>query len=197
MMELLGLEDFKDTNVDPKWTAFDYFLEVTRVDQEKSQQRSFKIKKVGNKCLGFGCLGSMQEKNGLKRKHQFKEENSKNKRPIVSYPLTLLPQSLKQHIVEKLGVSDCVLVIQKKLFFSNVNFQASQFLIPFSQLKSHEFLNEFEIKYLKTKKDAIKSHLLAPTMEEIEINFNKWLMGNSSMYIITTSWNSIVKKTNS
>ncbi|MFQ6619598.1 hypothetical protein Gotur_001368, partial [Gossypium turneri] len=30
-------------------------------------------------------------------------------------------------------------------------------------------------------------------MEEIEINFNKWVMGNSSMYVITTSWNSIVK----
>ncbi|MBA0819199.1 hypothetical protein Gohar_025702 [Gossypium harknessii] len=162
MMELLGFEDFKDTNVDPKWTTFDYLLEVTRVDQEKLQQRSFKIKKVGNKSLGFGCLGSMQEKNGLKRKHQFKEENSKNKRPILSYPPTLFPQT-------------------------------SQFLIPFSQLKSHEFLNEFEIKYLKTKKDAIKAHLLDPSMEEIEINFNKWLMGNSSMYIITTSWNSIVK----
>ncbi|TYG70908.1 hypothetical protein ES288_D05G352000v1 [Gossypium darwinii] len=145
-MELLGFEDFKDTNVDPKWTTFDYLLEVTRVDQEKLEQRSFKIKK----------------KNGLKRKHQFKEENSKNKRLI-------------------------------KLFFSNVNFQASQFLIPFSQLKSHEFLNEFEIKYLKTKKDAIKAHLLDPSMEEIEINFNKWLMGNSSMYIVTTFWNSIVK----
>ncbi|MBA0757550.1 hypothetical protein Gotri_020643 [Gossypium trilobum] len=76
MMELLGFEDFKDTNVDPKWTTFDYLLEVTRVDQEKLQQRS-----------------SMQEKNGLKRKHQFKEENSKNKRPIVSYPPTLFPQS--------------------------------------------------------------------------------------------------------
>ncbi|XP_040960927.1 B3 domain-containing protein At5g38500-like [Gossypium hirsutum] len=136
MMELLRLEDFKDTNVDPKWSAFDYLLEVTRVDQEKSQQRN-----------------SMQKKNKLKRKHQ----NSKNKRPIVSYPPPLLPQSLKQHIVEKLGGSDCVLVIQKKLFFSDVNPQASRFLIPFSQLKSHEFLNESEVKHLKTKKDVIKA----------------------------------------
>ncbi|KAH1084150.1 hypothetical protein J1N35_023911 [Gossypium stocksii] len=172
MLELLRLEDFKDTNVDPKWSAFDYLLEVTRVDQEKSQQRS-----------------SMQEKNELKRKHQ----NSKNKRPIVSYPLPLLPQSFKQHIVEKLGGSDFVLVIQKKLFFSDVNPQASRFLIPFSQLKSHEFLNDSEVKYLKTKKDAIKARLLEPSMKETEINFNKWVMGNSSMYVITTSWNSIVK----
>ncbi|MBA0674530.1 hypothetical protein Goari_016121 [Gossypium aridum] len=78
MMEFLWFKDFKDTNIDPKWSAFNYLLEVTIVDQEKSQQRS-----------------SMQEKNGLKRKHQFKEENSKNKRPIVSYPPTLFPQSLK------------------------------------------------------------------------------------------------------
>ncbi|TYH46925.1 hypothetical protein ES332_D11G374400v1 [Gossypium tomentosum] len=172
MMELLRLEDFKDTNVDPKWSAFDYLLEVTRVDQEKSQQRN-----------------SMQKKNKLKRKHQ----NSKNKRPIVSYPPPLLPQSLKQHIVEKLGGPDCVLVIQKKLFFSDVNPQSSRFLIPFSQLKSHEFLNESEVKHLKTKKDVIKARLLEPSMDEIKINFNKWVMGNSSMYVITTSWKSIVK----
>lgn len=103
MMEFLRFEDFKDTNIDPKWSAFNYLLEITRVDQEKSQQRSFKIKNVENKNFGFWCLGSMQEKNGLKRKLQFKEENSKNKISIVSCPLPLLPQSLKQLIVEKLG----------------------------------------------------------------------------------------------
>ncbi|KAK8329818.1 hypothetical protein V6Z12_A11G350600 [Gossypium hirsutum] len=172
MVELLRLEDFKDTNVDPKWSAFDYLLEVTRVDQEKLQQRS-----------------SMQEKNELKRKYQ----NSRNKRPIVSYPPPLLPQSLKQHIVQILGGSDCVLVIQKKLFFSYVNPQASQFLISFSQLKSHEFLNESEVKHLKTKKDAIKARLLEASMKETEINFNKWVMDNSSMYVIMTFWNSIEK----
>ncbi|MBA0674531.1 hypothetical protein Goari_016121, partial [Gossypium aridum] len=82
-----------DTNIDPKWSAFNYLLEVTIVDQEKSQQRSFKIRKVRNITLGFWCLGSIQKKKGLKRKHKFKEENNNNKRPIVSYPPPLLPQT--------------------------------------------------------------------------------------------------------
>lgn len=45
-----------------------------------------------------------------------------------------------------------------------------------------------------TKKDAIKARLLQPSMEEIEINFNKWVMGNNSTYVITISWNSIMKR---
>ncbi|MBA0635519.1 hypothetical protein Godav_022312 [Gossypium davidsonii] len=53
--------------------------------------------------------------------------------PITSYPpKPLLPESLKRHIVENMGGSNCVLVIQKQLFLSDVNPQTSRLFIPFS-----------------------------------------------------------------
>ncbi|MBA0753603.1 hypothetical protein Gogos_021828 [Gossypium gossypioides] len=75
-----------------------------------------------------------EKKNGqLKRKHRIQKKNNKNKRPITSYPpKPLLPESLKRHIVENMGGSNCILVIQKQLFLSDVNPQASRLFIPFS-----------------------------------------------------------------
>ncbi|XP_040940784.1 B3 domain-containing protein At2g24670-like [Gossypium hirsutum] len=171
-MELLTSEDFKNTRIQPEWTAMDYLLEVVRVDQEKMQEQTFMNKK----------------KNGrLKRKLQIQEENNKNKRPITSYPpKPLTPEGLKQHIVENMGGSNCVLVIQKQLFLSDVNPQASRLLIPFSQVESHEFLNESEVERLKNKK-AIKACLVEPSMEETEINFKMWDMRKKSMYVVTIS----------
>ncbi|MBA0634224.1 hypothetical protein Godav_022195, partial [Gossypium davidsonii] len=137
-MELLSSEDFKNTKIEPEWTAMDYLLEVVRVE------------------------------------------------PITSYPSKpLLPEGLKRHIVENMGGSNCVLVIQKQLFFSDVNPQASRLLIPFSQVESHEFLNESEVERLKNK-EAIKACLVEPSMEETEINFKWWDMRKNSMYVITT-----------
>ncbi|TYH36630.1 hypothetical protein ES332_D13G277000v1 [Gossypium tomentosum] len=177
-MELLTSEDFNNTRIQPEWTAMDYLLEVVRVDQEKMQEQTFMNEK----------------KNGrLKRKRRIQEENSKNKRPITSYPpKPLMPEGLKQHIVENMGGSNCVLVIQKQLFFSDVNPQASRLLIPVSQVESREFLNESEVERLKNK-EAIQACLVEPSMEETEINFKWWDMRKNSMYVITTSWNSIVK----
>ncbi|MFQ6640599.1 hypothetical protein Gotur_015671 [Gossypium turneri] len=75
-----------------------------------------------------------EKKNGqLKRKNRIQEENNKNKRPITSYPpKPLLPESLIRHIVENMGGSNCILVIQKQLFLSDMNPQMSRLFIPFS-----------------------------------------------------------------
>lgn len=170
-MEFLSSEDFKNTRIQPQWTAMDYLLEVVRVDQEKTKKKNDR----------------------LKRKRRIQEENNKNKRPVTSYPpKSPLPEGLKQHIVENMGGSNCVLVIQKQLFFSDVNPQASRLLIPFSQVESHEFLNESEVECLNNK-EAIKAPLVEPSMEEAEINFKRWDMRKKPMYAVTTSWNSIVK----
>ncbi|XVF85241.1 hypothetical protein PTKIN_Ptkin17bG0102000 [Pterospermum kingtungense] len=44
-MELLSSEDFKDTKIDPKWSPFDYLLEVTRVEQQKLKKPNGQEKK--------------------------------------------------------------------------------------------------------------------------------------------------------
>ncbi|MBA0732422.1 hypothetical protein Gogos_016514 [Gossypium gossypioides] len=85
-----------------------------------------------------------------------------------------------------MGGSNSVLVIQKQLFFSNMNPQASRLLISFLQVESYEFLNEFEVECLKNK-EAIKACLVEPSMEETEISFKWWDMRKNSIYVVTTS----------
>ncbi|XVE92208.1 hypothetical protein REPUB_Repub01dG0077100 [Reevesia pubescens] len=105
------------------------------------------------------------EGEGLKLK--FKRSNKKLK-PVSTIPPPDLPHNFKQHIVETMDGSDWVLVIQKQIFFSYVNPQASRFSIPFSQLKTHEFLSKTEAKVLEDGTKTLKVCLLQPSMKELK-----------------------------
>ncbi|XVE92148.1 hypothetical protein REPUB_Repub01dG0072200 [Reevesia pubescens] len=130
------------------------------------------------------------EGEGLKLK--FKRSNKKLK-SVSTIPQPDLPHNFKQHIVETMNGSDWVLVIQKQIFFSDVNPQASRFSIPFSQLKTHKFLSETEAKYLEDGTKALKVCLLQPSMKETEVTFKRWkYMGKSSSYVMNNTWNSVV-----
>ncbi|XP_022775857.1 B3 domain-containing protein At5g24050-like [Durio zibethinus] len=222
-MELLCLEDFKETKLDPNWTAFDYLLEAAKVGLEKMQKPNFKLR-YGEvkKRHDFGYLKyflynapepptqtlweSLDKNVGLKNKRKLKEEDdeeweelkqklkrSKKEKPVRSIPPPDLPENFKQHIVEKKGGSGWILVIQKPLFYSDVNPQASRFSMPFSQLKTHEFLNKTEAEDLDDEK-GMKVCLLEPSMEEISVTLKKWkYTGKSSSYVMTSTWNSVVK----
>ena len=65
--------------------------------------------------------------------------------------------------------------------------------MPFSQLKTHEFLNKTEAENLKDVKKAMKVCLLEPSMKEIEITFKRWNMKKISTYVMNTAWNSVVE----
>ncbi|XP_021295004.1 B3 domain-containing protein At5g24050-like [Herrania umbratica] len=112
--------------------------------------------------------------------------------PSYTNPPPDLPENFKKHIVGKMGGSDWLLVIQKPIFFSDVNPGASGFSIPFSQIQSHEFLYKKEAEDLNDKKD-MQVRLLEPSLEEITLSFRRWNMVKSSMYVLTTRWNSVVK----
>ncbi|MBA0605671.1 hypothetical protein Godav_018222 [Gossypium davidsonii] len=91
-----------------------------------------------------------------------------------------------------MGSRGLVLVIQKTIFFSDINPTASRFSIPFSQVKTHDFLNEAEAKELDDK-NPMQVWLLDPSMKGTNITFNKWVMGSSSLYVLTNTWNPVVK----
>ncbi|PPD98298.1 hypothetical protein GOBAR_DD04676 [Gossypium barbadense] len=91
-----------------------------------------------------------------------------------------------------MGGKGVVLVIQKTIFYSDINLTANHFSIPFSQIKTHDFLNEAEAKEL-TGKTPMQEWLLDPSMKGTSITFNKWVMGSSSLYVLTNTWNPVVK----
>ncbi|KAE8667508.1 hypothetical protein F3Y22_tig00112402pilonHSYRG00123 [Hibiscus syriacus] len=97
-----------------------------------------------------------------------KSKRSMKQKPQSSIPTPDMPNRYKRHILEDMGGSGLVLVIQKTLFYSDVNHTASRFSVPFSQVKSRDFLTKTEADDLAHKKPI-------------------------SLYVMTESWNSVVE----
>ncbi|KAE8690822.1 SET domain protein 16 isoform 1 [Hibiscus syriacus] len=121
-----------------------------------------------------------------------KLKRSKKQKPQSSIPTPDMPDTFKRYILEDMGGSGLVLVIQKTLFFSDVNHTASRFSVPFSQVKSHDFLTTIEADDLAHKK-PMQVCFLDPSMEKTTMTFNRWDMGKNSLYVMIESWNSVVK----
>ncbi|KAK6275391.1 hypothetical protein POUND7_005100 [Theobroma cacao] len=196
-MNLLSIDDFKNSKLDPNCSIFDYLLEVTRVAKEKLKKENFNIKqeevdfKHGKNLDKNSDLGRKLESK-LKQEEGLKLRRSKIDKPLWPNPPPDLPENFKEHIVSKMGGSDWLLVIQKPVFFSDVNPGANRLSIPFSQIQRHEFLCKKEVEYLNDKKD-MQVRLVEPSLEETTLSFRRWNMKNSSMYVLTKTWNSVVK----
>ncbi|KAK8480719.1 hypothetical protein V6N13_090396 [Hibiscus sabdariffa] len=162
--------------------------------------------------VGFNFKSN--KKPGVKPKRKLKEENDdgeweaamkpKPKRSKKLQPLALalrpmptpdLPHNFERHILGNMGGSDLVLVIQKALFFSDVNPTASRFSVPFSQVKTHEFLTGTEAQSLAGK-NPMEVRLLEPCMKETTLTFNMWEMSKTKLYVMTKAWNSVVQRNN-
>ncbi|MBA0818702.1 hypothetical protein Gohar_000100, partial [Gossypium harknessii] len=136
MMELLSLDDFKDTKIDPNWGPFDYLLHLRcKFNNSVGLKRKRNLKAVEEEDDGDGDRVAPK----LKPKRSKKQEKS-----VCPIPPPDLPPLFRQLIVEEMGGRGLVLVIQKTIFFSDINPTASRFSIPFSQVKTHDFLNEAE-----------------------------------------------------
>ncbi|XVF10052.1 hypothetical protein REPUB_Repub07fG0150400 [Reevesia pubescens] len=164
------------------------------------QNEAVKVESLMEKeAMGFMNLNSG---GGLKRKLKSKEgeeeeeeEGLKLKRSAkINVPSFRkdLPENFKEHIINKLGGSDLLLVIQKPLFYSDINPGASRLSIPFSQIQTHEFLNKKEAENLKEKK-GMKVSLLDPSLKKTKPTFNRWNMGKSQMYVLNKTWNGVAK----
>ncbi|TYG78473.1 hypothetical protein ES288_D02G061700v1 [Gossypium darwinii] len=215
MMELLSLDDFKDTKIDPNWGPFDYLLHVLDVDQQKMQNSQNAPPPPQTLCKqdhkGFKLRSKFNNSVGLKRKRNLKaveeeddgdgdrvapklkpKRSKKQEKSVCPIPPPDLPPLFRQLIVEEMGGRGLVLVIQKTIFFSDINPTASRFSIPFSQVKTHDFLNEAEAKELDDK-NSMQVWLLDPSMRGTSITLNKWVMRSSSLYVLTNTWNPLVK----
>ncbi|XP_021294876.1 B3 domain-containing protein At1g05920-like [Herrania umbratica] len=196
-MDLLSIDDFKDSELGPNCSVFDYLLEVTRVAEDKLKKENFKIKQEEVDCMPMKNLDKNSDlerelESKLRQEEGLKLRRSKTEKPLCPNPPPDLPENFKEHIASKMGGSDWLLVIQKPIFFSDVNRGANRLSIPFSQIQRHEFLCKEEVEYLNDKKD-MQVRLVEPSLEETTLSFRRWNMTKSSMYVLTKTWNSVVK----
>nr|XP_043625886.1 putative B3 domain-containing protein At3g24850 [Erigeron canadensis] len=98
--------------------------------------------------------------------------------------------------------SDIKLVIQKKLFASDLKQSQNRLSMPFNQLETHDFLTPDEIEILNRHKHdencltklGIEVGLLGPTFEmyDKKIEFKIWDMQKTHNYVLITNWYNFV-----
>ncbi|KAE8719328.1 SET domain protein 16 isoform 1 [Hibiscus syriacus] len=214
MVELLSRDDFN--HIDPNGDPFEWLIQIAKFEREKLQENHDHGHSNGFECNAQLPESLCRKENmgfdnnaGKKPKRKLKEEDGdgewgsglnlkpklkriKKQKPQSSIPTPDMPDRYKRHILEDMGGSGLVLVIEKTLFYSDVNHTASRFSVPFLQVKSHDFLTKTEADDLAHKK-PMQVSFLDPSMEKTTMTFNKWNMGKSSLYVMTESWNSVVE----
>ncbi|KAM7459580.1 hypothetical protein LguiA_036574 [Lonicera macranthoides] len=151
-------------------------------------QRNFIISK--NKAWGSSFMHYFAKENNfveaekLKKKKTTKIINARDS-PVNQPPP--LPQMHREK-VNALGGSEPVLVIQKRLFKSDLTQQLNRFSIPLKQ-KRAEFLTDEEEEFVKN--NQLEVTLIDPRSVEWKLNMKEWNM-NSSVYVLMTNWYKLV-----
>ncbi|KAK6936513.1 B3 domain-containing protein At2g31720-like [Dillenia turbinata] len=109
-----------------------------------------------------------------------------------------LPREFKTEIAERYRGTQIVLVIQKRIFKTDVNRGHNRFSVPARQVIK-EFLTEEEKRKLNDQDLSVV--LIQPSLESIEMNMKTWVMHKengkaSSSYMLKTKWGEVVKKNN-
>ncbi|KAK3039595.1 hypothetical protein RJ639_029294 [Escallonia herrerae] len=107
------------------------------------------------------------------------------------YPLGL-PQKFKKLIGDMGGSdSEAVLVIQKKLFKTDVSKIHGRLSMPVSQT-STEFLTAEETRALNSKREVAVELIEPMTLAKRGLKLTKWEMGKNGTYNLLRNWNSVL-----
>ncbi|KAK6916191.1 B3 domain-containing protein At2g31720-like [Dillenia turbinata] len=118
-----------------------------------------------------------------------------------------IPEGFKKVIADMKG-THIELVIQKRVFMTDVSKSHGRFSIPVRQV-SFDFLSEEEKRLVWLSNGILEVMLIQPSLDlkPIELNFRKWVMPKkpkknsgsenntrvSSSYVLITNWNEVVK----
>ncbi|XP_061999610.1 putative B3 domain-containing protein At5g35780 [Rosa rugosa] len=133
----------------------------------------------------------------------FKRPKEHMRAPRYSTDPNDLPEDLKRKIgtlegIESFEKAKMTMVIEKRLFETDLTDSASRLSMPLKQIKPESFLDEDEIKFLASQQDWPVS-VISPELKDENLTFRQWNMnknnGNvSSSYVLKTGWNELHKK---
>ncbi|KAK2638000.1 hypothetical protein Ddye_025795 [Dipteronia dyeriana] len=148
---------------------------------------------------------------GVKNKKPKKTINCARKNVIGLEPEPVIPIKMRKYIEDVLGGSDIKLFIMKQIFFADLEPHNNRISIPNNQVRDHTVLTEEEKEFIKINndedgkknKEQNKPGLMVtlfeparsdqPTMEEHVHYLKTWNM-NSTAYVLTHKWNSVVER---
>ncbi|XP_030950098.1 B3 domain-containing protein At1g05920-like [Quercus lobata] len=215
---MLTSHDFKGVYIDPSWSPFEWLLEVVSVADRK-YHKEISMRNKSMRQFKTGLLGS--ERNSLNHT-QFKKLKHHNKRTLSHSPSTsknpiviqqagpdpppdmpkefkniIMAKEFKNIIIAKNG-SDVKLVIQKKLYKTDMLGRFARLSIPKGQMIA-EFLSEEEQMSLQQKKEdgvhykGMEVQLIQPSLKECSISLKKWQQGGNNSYMLSSPWNKIAE----
>ncbi|KAI9186337.1 hypothetical protein LWI28_016297 [Acer negundo] len=144
---------------------------------------------------------------GVKNKKLKRTINCARKNMIGLEQAPDIPIKMRKYIEDVLGGSDIKLFIMKQIFLADLEPHNNRISIPNNQVRDHSVLTEEEKEFIKINidnnekknKEQNKPGLTVtlvepePTMEEHVQYLKTWNM-NSTAYVLTHKWNSVVKR---
>ena len=212
--------DFKGVYIDPSWSPFEWLLEVVSVADRKyhkeismrnKSMRQFKTGLLGSerKSLNHTQFKKLKHHNKRTLSHSSSTSTSKNPRVIQQagpdpppdmpkeFKNIIMAKEFKNIIMAKNG-SDVKLVIQKKLYKTDMLGRFARLSIPKGQMIA-EFLSEEEQMTLQQKKEdgvhykGMEVQLIQPSLKECSISLKKWQQGGNNSYMLSSPWNKIAE----
>ncbi|KAJ0240877.1 hypothetical protein HA466_0219270 [Hirschfeldia incana] len=122
------------------------------------------------------------------------EERSVKKRRIVSVPEWLLNVMMR----EEINGYDPKLILEKKLYKSDLDKVQSRLSLPSSQVVTSDFLSEeesrviYEQSVLKKRTEGLSVVLVDPLLKKHVVDLRKWKMGGNWNYVFVDGWNQVV-----
>ena len=152
----------------------------------------------GLNCQGLKLVTQKPKK--ATREDQIEEKPPKKPKLNPTFPLSnpspKLPQNF-QNIIDTMGGTQLVLVIQKPLTKTDLNRHNARLSMPLSQING-SFLREAERVYLD-QQQAMEVPFMEPSSKVNKIVLRQWDMPKesgkkSSCYVMIKSWNEVVEK---
>ncbi|XP_059631864.1 B3 domain-containing protein At3g25182-like [Cornus florida] len=204
------LDDVIHCKPKKNWILMDYLSEVVKVATHKyhaensfssslrpppwpMKKRSPSLKKPA--INHFLNLPKMETLAGSDH-HQTKKNSKKNaKKAEIGLNPPPLPSRMRNRI-QHMGGSGMVLVIQKRLFATDLKKGNSRLSIPVNSVRN-QFLTEDEKAILETRRDgnlvAIECLLIDPELNEWRMKLKRWEMESSFVYALVSPWNHVAE----
>ncbi|KAL3519183.1 hypothetical protein ACH5RR_021772 [Cinchona calisaya] len=166
--------------------AFKKPCEVKTNGQTKKIKITLKKRKVDD-----------DDDDGVMELQQKEEENSTNNNVCPPQEQQQLPLEFKNYIKELGATGDPVLVIQKRLFPSDVESGLQRLLIPLKKVANHGFLTEEERSRFNrhNKHQEINAILIGTSIaHQFTIKLKKWYMGKTETYALMSGWKEVVRR---
>ncbi|KAK2641192.1 hypothetical protein Ddye_022955 [Dipteronia dyeriana] len=210
-LSLLGVDDFEkrgfkilDANHRPL-TGLDALLAVTDLASQFLREEEEEIVKQRQKRL----LREKALERPIMKKKRFLDDDkewvhkdySRFKKRIlrssINDKVQEMPENMRK-LIDSMNGNNIMIVIRKKLFFTDTNGHYHRMSIPEKQVRSANFLTPEEKEWVNNEGGEMTPLFIQPSLAVSELVFKRWTMAKSDsnkcsyVYVLTSGWNDVI-----